>query len=108
MSSAVSGRYASRLLFRLLTRDPGDKYADPADPYAIKLGRMYQDLMFEDLRGSAPKSIARVEPNIEATVSLTAKMFLLRLGARIGGGLPTREEPESLSNSLWQTVIPDR
>jgi Tol biopolymer transport system component len=50
---------ASHVLFQLFARDSGDKYADPADPYAIKLGRMYQDLMYEDLNSSAPKSVAR-------------------------------------------------
>jgi len=50
---------ASHLVFHLVARDPGDKYVDPADPYAIKFGRMYQGLMYDDLRGSVPKSIAR-------------------------------------------------
>jgi hypothetical protein len=50
---------ASHLLFRLFGRDSGDKYLDPADPYALKIGRMYQDILYEDLPGSEPRSVAK-------------------------------------------------
>ena len=59
VSQFAISRDASYLLFSLLGRDPGDKYFDPADPYAIKGGRLYQDLMYEELAGSVPKTIAK-------------------------------------------------
>jgi hypothetical protein len=49
---------ASLLLFKLLARDSGNKYVDPADPYTAKIGKMYRNIMCEELRGSEPRSLA--------------------------------------------------
>lgn len=49
---------ASLLLFKLFTRDPGNLYTDSADSYSARSGKLYQNIMREELRGSEPTSLA--------------------------------------------------
>jgi WD40-like Beta Propeller Repeat len=49
---------ASLLLFQMFARDRGDLYVDAADPYSAQGGRLYQNIMREDLGGSEPTTLA--------------------------------------------------
>lgn len=62
LSYAETDMYAisddgQRVAFKIQSRDPGDLYSDANDPYAIKIGRYYNDLMYEDIHGSVPISV---------------------------------------------------
>jgi hypothetical protein len=63
----------SLVAFKLTTRDSGDKFADTNDPYTIKLGRYYSDVFYEDIRGSAPITVARTEIRFDANGKASGK-----------------------------------
>jgi Tol biopolymer transport system component len=50
-----------QIAFNVNSRDGSDKSADASDPRAAKLGKLYLDLMYEDIQGSSPKTIAKGE-----------------------------------------------
>lgn len=50
-----------QIAFRIFARDPGEKVSVDNDPYAYKLGRLHQDLLYEDMRGSVPITVAQAQ-----------------------------------------------
>jgi WD40-like Beta Propeller Repeat len=49
------------IAFNVRSRDASDKSPDANDPRAANLGKLYLDLMYEDIQGSRPKTIAKEE-----------------------------------------------
>ncbi len=49
------------IAFNVSSRDANDKSPDANDPRAVKLGKLYLDLMYEDIQGSRPKTIVKGE-----------------------------------------------
>jgi hypothetical protein len=48
-----------QIAFNVVGRDATDKSPDANDPRAVTLGRLYADLMYEDIHGSRPKTIVK-------------------------------------------------
>lgn len=49
------------IAFNVNSRDGSDKLPDANDPVAAKWGKLYLDLMYEDVQGSSPKTIGKGE-----------------------------------------------
>jgi hypothetical protein len=55
------GEDGQHIAFNVASRDASDKSPDANDPRAAKLGKLYLDLMYEDIQGSSPKTIVKGE-----------------------------------------------
>ncbi len=50
-----------QIAFNVNSRDASDKSPDASDSRAANLGKLYWDLMYEDIKGSIPRTIAKGE-----------------------------------------------